>query len=130
MDYLQKNIFTLSYPLPKMDQVAVPLFRSDSGAMENWGMMTFRLERILDSPDNNKGKYYLDWLISHELVHQWIGNVVTMAWWNDTWLNEGVTSYLQYHGHHSIACWERQCERKPGASTVRCGHRELVGVDV
>ena len=98
MDYLQQNIFRLSYPLPKMDQVAVPRFRSDSGAMENWGMMTFRLERILDSPDNTKGKYYIDWLISHELVHQWIGNIVTMAWWNDTWLNEGVTSYLQYHG--------------------------------
>ncbi|MCS7123620.1 MAG: M1 family metallopeptidase [Candidatus Aenigmarchaeota archaeon] len=86
----------IKYPLPKLDLIAVPDF--GAGAMENWGAITFR-EVLLLFDENNvseelKVRAFL--IIAHELWHQWSGNLVTMEWWDDLWLNESFATYMAY----------------------------------
>ncbi|XP_067878658.1 aminopeptidase N-like isoform X2 [Heterodontus francisci] len=87
------------YPLKKLDLVAVPSF--ESGGMENWGMIIFREINLLYDPeeDSEKSKQTLMLVLAHELSHQWFGNLVTMQWWNDVWLNEGLATYFSYLGN-------------------------------
>src|SRR5690606_7618291 len=75
--------FGTPYPLPKSDHVALPDF--SSGAMENWGLITYRESTLLADPATTTiaSKQYIATVISHELSHQWFGNLVTMKWWND-----------------------------------------------
>ncbi|GLG93883.1 Aminopeptidase N [Gryllus bimaculatus] len=82
-------------PLDKVDQVAIPDF--SAGAMENWGLVTYRETALLYNDGSADAKMFVAIVIAHELSHMWFGNLVTTHWWGATWLNEGFARYFQYY---------------------------------
>jgi aminopeptidase N len=97
-----ENYFGIKYPLSKADHVACPDF--SSGAMENWGLITYR-ERILLAYPGETAQSTLEQIalvIAHETSHQWFGNLVTMRWWDDLWLNESFANMMEYQAVDSM----------------------------
>jgi aminopeptidase N len=105
--------FGVKFPLPKLDLLAIP-GNYQAGAMENWGAITFIDDDMLfdpktSAPQTREAIYYV---VSHEMAHQWSGDLVTLAWWSDTWLNEGFATWMGYkatdHFNPAWEIWPRQ----------------------
>lgn len=95
LDYLS-DLFQQEYQISKMDMVAVPDF--SAGAMENWGLVTYRENRLLydESSSSDAAQQGVASVIVHELTHMWFGNMITPEWWSYLWLSEAFARYFQY----------------------------------
>ncbi|XP_068751963.1 puromycin-sensitive aminopeptidase-like [Montipora capricornis] len=91
-----KEYFGIAYPLPKIDLIAIPDFVI--GAMENWGLVTYRETCLLIDPKDSSAasRQYVALVVGHELAHMWFGNLVTVEWWTHLWLKEGFASWIEY----------------------------------
>ncbi len=101
------DYFGVKYPLPKLDLIAVP--GGFGGAMENWGGITFFESRLLFDPATNAdtARRGIFLILAHEMAHQWFGDLVTMGWWDNLWLNEGFASWMQVKAaEHFYPQWQ------------------------
>ncbi|ODV82321.1 uncharacterized protein CANTADRAFT_19886 [Suhomyces tanzawaensis NRRL Y-17324] len=95
LDYFSQ-VFEIDYPLPKLDLMVVHAYSHN--AMENWGLITYRSTALLydEKTSDSSYKQKVAYVIAHELAHQWFGNLVTMKWWDELWLNEGFATWVGY----------------------------------
>ncbi len=129
-----EDYFGVKYPLPKLDLIGGPGSSQFFGAMENWGAI-FYFERDLEIDDklstesDRRGVYVT---IAHEMAHQWFGDLVTMDWWDDLWLNEGFASWMEVkatdHFHPEWHVWLDSQDAKEAAMRVdaRAGTHPIV----
>ncbi len=103
--------FAIPFPLPKQDMVAVPDL--SFGGMENWGLVTYRENSLPYQEGVSSLQYrdHIDGIVAHELAHQWFGDLVTMAWWSDLWLNEGFAEFQSYKGSELVSPDFKRLER-------------------
>ncbi|MFO0618469.1 MAG: M1 family aminopeptidase [Polyangiaceae bacterium] len=112
---IQEKYFDIPYPFDKLDLVAVPDFAA--GAMENAGLITFREELILaDARSPASSIHGIGVVIAHELAHHWFGNLVTMEWWEDLWLNEGFATWME---EKTVDLWRPDYREKDGSVAGR-----------
>lgn len=129
---LFKDYFGVNYPLKKCDQVALPDF--DAGAMENWGLITYREVALLTDANNPSisNEQYVSMVVAHELSHQWFGNLVTMKWWDDLWLNESFASLMEHVAldklHPEWQQWEHYVSNDVIATTNRDIYKDVQAV--
>jgi len=107
------SYFGVPYPLPKLDLLAIP-GNYEAGAMENWGAITFIDDAVLFDPKTSspKTKELVYLVVAHEMAHQWSGDLVTVGWWDNIWLNEGFATWMENkatdHFNPSWQIWPRQ----------------------
>jgi aminopeptidase N len=112
--------FGVPYPLPKLDLIAIPN-NFEAGAMENWGAITFIDDGMLFDPKTSSAatRERIHVFVAHEMAHQWSGDLVTMGWWDNIWLNEGFATWMEYkatdHFNPAWQIWPRQHDAREGA---------------